>query len=78
MKDTKGAGHDECKASGMLPVQWFAQIPDGKHRKDGERDDFLHGLELCGREMSMADPIGGHLTAILDQGDAPADENDSP
>ena len=78
MKDAKGACHDESKASSMLPVQRFAQIPDGKHRKNGEGDDFLHGLELCGREMTMAEAIGGHLTAILEQGDAPADEDDGP
>jgi hypothetical protein len=65
MKDAKRSGHDECEASGMLPVQRFPQIPDGKNRKDGKRDDFLYGLEFRGGERSMAEAIGGLCSAII-------------
>ena len=37
------AGH-HAKAQNVIPFQRFSKVQDGKHTKDGERDDFLNGL----------------------------------
>src|SRR5688500_11305677 len=53
VKDKKRAGRDKRKADGVIPVERFPQIPNGKDRKDGERDYFLNGFEFRGRELSV-------------------------
>ena len=49
-----------------------------KTPKTDQRDDLLDHLELDGREARRADAVGGHLEAVFEEGDAPADEDDLP
>ena len=64
----------------VVPLEAFAlekEHHDG--RKNGERDDLLDDLELEQRVGSAvareADPVGRHGEAILEESDAPGEEN---
>jgi hypothetical protein len=63
---------EEAERNGVVPSQRFAQIPCGKQRKDGQRNHFLHRLQLRGGIDAMAQVVGGDSKAILEKGDAPA------
>ena len=65
----------------MVPVEGFALETESDD--DGENDsgnDFLEYLELNQGEgaavVQKADAIGGHLTHVFKQGDAPREEDD--
>lgn len=51
-----------------------------EEREDRERDDFLDDLELPDgerpAELGRTDAVGRNLETILEQGDAPAQQND--
>ena len=66
----------------MIPVEGFAL--ETKGHDDGEYyqgDDFLQNLQLNQGEgaavVQKADAIGGHLTHVFKQGNAPRKEDDS-
>src|SRR5690606_35261262 len=62
------AGPEEVELHLLLHVE------DGEGDEHHERDHLLHHLELRERERGVADPVGGHLEEVLEQGDPPRDE----
>ena len=74
----KGSGDEAAEGYGVVPAELVAEVEDGEDSEDGERDDFLHDLELIGREGARADAVGGDLEAVLEEGDRPADDDDLP
>ena len=59
----------------MVPAQPLIQDDGGKDRKNAQGDHLLNDLELGGGKGDIADAVGGHLEAVLEEGDAPTDEN---
>ena len=60
----------------MVPVQVGALEHDvGDDAEDGQRDALLDDLQLDEVEgpsvLDKADAVGGYLTAVLEEGDAP-------
>ena len=53
----------------MIPLQLLAQIGDREDGADDQGDDFLHRFELGGGIYLVADAVGGHRHAILEEGD---------
>ena len=53
----------------------------GNDRKDGQRNALLHHLQLYQREGAAvayeAQPVGGHLAAVLEEGNAPGEDDDA-
>lgn len=73
---------DEQERKDVVPMQVVALKHDvGNNGKDGQRDTLLHNLQLYKAERSaVADepkPVGWHLTAILEERDAPRENNHS-
>ena len=73
--------HEAEEGSDVVPVEGFAL--ETKGHDDGEYyqgDDFLQNLQLNQGEgaavVQKADAIGGHLTHVFKQGDAPREEDD--
>ena len=73
--------HEAEEGSDVVPVEGFAL--ETKGHDDGEYyqgDNFLQNLELDKGEgtaiVQESDAVGGHLTHIFKQGDAPREEND--
>jgi hypothetical protein len=46
VKDEKYTQSDAAKASGIVPLDFFAEIENRKDGKDRKRYDFLDGFEL--------------------------------
>src|SRR6267378_298832 len=67
-----------AKSRHIIPLQLFAQVHDGKNRKYRQRDHFLDGLELRGREFVRANAICRNLEAIFEERDAPTSEDHFP
>ena len=78
MKDEKYGQADASEACGVIPAKLFTEIGNGKDGKDGERDDFLNGLELGGVEFIRTDAIRRHLKTVFEESDAPTSENNFP
>ena len=62
----------------MVPVKPLAEVVDGEDSEDAEGDDLLDDFELRGREGAGTNAVGWDLQAVLEEGDAPADEDDLP
>ena len=62
----------------MVPAQVRAEIESGKYAEDRDGDDLLNHFELHGREATVAEAVGGNLETVLEEGDAPANENHFP
>src|SRR5712691_649027 len=60
----------------VVPAERFLQVEQGENREHAQRDDFLDDLQLRSRELPIAQPVGWHLKAILEEGDEPADQHD--
>jgi len=65
VEDEEDAQHHAGEACGIVPAQLFAEVENGKGRKDGKGDHFLNGLELSGGEFIGADAVRRNLEAIL-------------
>jgi hypothetical protein len=78
MKDEERAGDDARKADSVIPPEFFAEVKDRKNREYCQGDDFLNGFELCTVEFVGADPVCGHLKAVLEKSDAPTGDDDLP
>ena len=66
----------------MVPVQGLTLEEEvGDDAEDNQRDDFLDYLELHeGKRAAVADKadaVGWYLTAVLEEGDAPGEGNDT-
>ena len=73
---------DEQERKDVVPMQMVALKHDvGNNGKDGQRDALLHNLQLYKAERSaVADepkPVGWHLAAILEERNAPRENNHS-
>src|SRR5260370_23039519 len=71
-------GHQTAEGSKVIPMQLVAKIKRGEDPKDCQRDHLLDHLQLVRRKGLRADPVGGHLQAVLKEGDAPPDQNHLP
>lgn len=78
MEHEEGSGDEAAEGYGVVPVEPFAEVVDGEDAEDREGDDLLDDLELGRRESAGADAVGGDLETVLEEGDAPADEDDLP
>ena len=56
----------------MVPFQPLAQIEHGEYTKHHQRNNLLEDFKLGGRVHGIPPPVGRHLQAILEEGDAPA------
>jgi len=62
----------------MIPAQMLAKVEGHEDAEDRQRDNLLDHLELDRREVGCADAVGRYLKAVLEQCDAPTDEDDLP
>lgn len=60
----------------MVPAQPLAWHEHRKQGEDAQRDDLLEDAQLRGAELPVGDAVGGHLEEVLEEGDAPAQEDD--
>lgn len=61
-----------------VEAEFLAHEEHGERHEDGERDDFLHDLELGERERGVADAVRGHLQKIFEEGYPPAHNSGQP
>ena len=66
----------------MIPVQMGALEQDvGNHAEDGQRDTLLDDLQLDEAEgatvIDKAQTVGRHLAAVLEEGNAPREYDDT-
>jgi hypothetical protein len=64
----KGGGdstQNETEGDRIVPAQGFTQVDIRKHGKDDESDDLLDDFQLVARELSVANPVCGHLKTVL-------------
>jgi hypothetical protein len=47
-KDEAGSGDHAGKGRHVVPFDRVAEVKDGEHAEDGQRDDFLGDFELGG------------------------------
>ena len=62
----------------MIPAQLGAEVESRKSTEDRQRNNLLDDFELHNGEAAVSQPVGGYLEAILEEGDAPADQYDLP
>ena len=62
----------------MVPPEMLAEVEGDEDTKHDKRDDFLNHLELNRAEGACTDAIGGHLKAVLKEGNHPAYDYDLP
>ena len=64
----------------MVPAQRHLESDSRKSDKDHKRDDFLNNFQLHQRERSAVacktDSVRRHLQTVLEESDAPGQEND--
>ena len=68
-------GPDEVEA------EFLAHVDQGERHEDGQRDDFLHDLQLGERERmrpGVADAVRGDLKEVFEEGYSPADDRGQP
>lgn len=75
------SGNEAEEGSDVVPVEGFALETKGHDDCEYyQGDDFLQNLQLNQGEgaavVQKADAIGGHLTHVFKQGDAPREEDD--
>ena len=73
---------DEQERKDVVPMQMVALKHDvGNNGKDGQRDALLHNLQLYKAERSAVTdepkPVGWYLAAILEERNAPRENNHS-
>ena len=78
VEDEEGRPHQAARRRRGGPVQMLAKVEGGKDAEDGQGDDLLDHFELVGREAARAPAVGRNLQALLEEGDAPTDENHHP
>src|ERR1039458_2765480 len=78
VKRKENRAHQADRRCGVVPSQVLAEVVGDKDAENDQRDHFLDDLELDGAETSGADAVGGHLEAVLEEGDRPTDENHLP
>ncbi len=78
MEHEEGASDEAAEGYGVVPVELVAEVVDGEDAEYAEGDDLLDDLELVGGKGAGADAVGGDLEAVLEERDAPTDENDLP
>ena len=78
MEHEEGSSDEAAEGYGVVPVELFAEVIDGEDSEDAQGDDLLDDFKLGGREGGGTDAVGGDLQAVLEEGDAPADEDDFP
>ena len=62
----------------MIPAQLGAEVESRKSTEDRQRNDLLDDFKLHDREAAVSKSVGGHLEAVFEEGDAPADQYDLP
>ena len=72
------AGHEAAKRRKVVPMQFVAEVKRREDAKDGQRNDLLDHLQLVGRKGLRPDPVGRHLEAVLEEGDAPTHQDHLP
>jgi len=68
----------ENRGDAVVPAQMRAEVIRGEDGEDRQRDDFLNYFELHGRETAITDTVRGHLEAVLEEGNAPTDDDYLP
>ena len=61
-----------------IESQWLPHVQHHEWNEDRERDDFLQDLQLKTAEVDVTPAIRRHRQAVLDQGDAPGDQDRLP
>src|SRR5258708_25572501 len=75
MEHEEGPSHQAAKRGEVVPMQLVAKIKGREDPKDRQRDHLMDHLELVRRKGLRANPVGGHLQAVLEESDAPTDQN---
>jgi len=78
MKGEENRSYEEECGNGVVPAQMLAEVEGDKDSENYQRDDFLDHLQLHGAETVSAEAVGRHLEAVLEEGNAPTDEDDFP
>ena len=78
MEHEEGSADQAAEGYGVVPMEPFSEVVDGEDSEDAEGDDFLDDFKLGGREGAGTNAVGWDLQAVLEEGDAPADEDDFP
>jgi len=74
----EGTGDEAAGSYAVVPMEFFIEVEGREDAEDGERDDLLNDLELCGRELVGAETVGRDLQAVLKKRDAPGDKDGLP
>ena len=78
-KDKIDGGDEEETRHEMVPAERHAESDGGEDDEDHEGDHLLNDFELHQRERSSValktHSVGGHLQAVLEESDAPREEN---
>jgi len=78
VKHKESSGYQAKPGSSVVPAQMAAEVERGENSKNRQRDNLLDHLELDRREAAVSKAVGGDLKAILEEGNAPTDEDDLP
>jgi hypothetical protein len=78
MKGEENRSYEEECGDGVVPAELLAEVEGDKDAENYQRDDFLDHLQLYGAEAISANAVGRHLEAVLEEGNAPTDEDDFP
>ena len=62
----------------MVPAQVGAEVESCEDAENHQGDNLLDHFELHGREAAIAKAVGWYLKAVLEEGDAPADDDHLP
>jgi len=74
--------HDRGQNAGergeIVPPEFFAEIINGEHAEDRQRDDFLYDFELRDGINRVAPAVGRDHEKVFKESDAPARDDDQP
>jgi hypothetical protein len=74
----EGSCDETAEGYCVVPVEFVTEVEDREDSEDAEGDDLLDDFELVWSEGFGPDAIGWYLKAVLEEGDAPTDEDYLP
>jgi len=78
VKGEEDSSDEKRSGDCVVPPEMLAEVEGNEDTEDNKRDHFLDHLELNGTEGACTDAIGGHLKAVLKEGDHPTYDDHLP
>ena len=73
-KEEEHGGEDAASGPKIIQIGFFTDVKDGKRDKNRQGDYFLENFKLPHIHDLVADPVGGDLDEVFEQGDAPTNQ----